>query len=97
MWKRSFKSLVRLTLSAMPMWIHKGKWILDENFPIKILTEISNDKGMASRLFALFELENEEEEPEEPAVFYPLYTAEDFLQEVYIAEEDYNRVTDFPV
>lgn len=52
---------------------------------------------MASRLFALFELENEEEEPEEPAVFYPLYTAEDFLQEVYIAEEDYNRVNDFPV
>lgn len=42
----------------------------------------------------LFNVDDKVEEPEEPVVSYPTYTAEDILREVYISKDEYNKLTD---
>lgn len=73
-------------------WTHKGSWQSDEMFAMKTLTDISNYPDLVAKFSAMFEDENEEEEPEEKAVIYPPYTMDDFLDEVYIGEDDYNTI-----
>lgn len=73
-------------------WTHKGSWQSDEMFAMKTLTDISNYPDLVAKFNAMFEDENEEEEPEEKAVTYPPYTMDDFLDEVYIGEDDYNTI-----
>lgn len=73
-------------------WTHKGSRQSDEMFALKTLTDISNYPNLVAKFNAMFEDGNEEEEPEEKAVAYPPYTMDDFLDEVYIGEDDYNTI-----
>lgn len=73
-------------------WTHKGSWQSDEMFAMKTLTDISNYPDLVAKFTAMFEDESEEEEPEEKAIAYPPYTMDDFLDEVFIGEDDYNTI-----
>lgn len=73
-------------------WTHKGSWQSDEMFAMKTLTDVTNYPDFVAKINALFEDENEDEEPEEKVVSYPPYTMDDFLEEVYIDEESYNII-----
>ena len=70
-------------------WTHKGTWKTAENFPVKTLTNITDKKGMVTEILALFETEDEDPEPAED---YPAYTVNNFLKEVYISEEEYDKL-----
>ncbi len=73
-------------------WTHKGEWkVEDEQFPMKTLTDITRYNEVVEKIRALFE-EDDMEEDERPVVKYPPYTAENFLQDVYISRESYNSI-----
>lgn len=71
-------------------WTDKGNWHYgDESnkLPMKTLTEITNYKDMVNRINELLgeEIDIDTEE-------YPVYTIEDFLNEVYITKKDYETL-----
>ncbi|MBR5503442.1 MAG: AAA family ATPase [Methanobrevibacter sp.] len=73
-------------------WTHKGTWHYgDENNKLnrKTLTDISHLNEKVNVIKSFFE---DEEDYEEPRVIYPIYTSEDFLEEVYVTEEDYETL-----
>lgn len=72
-------------------WTHSGEWELAEPTVVKTLTDVTAYTEFVEKLKALFE-DEKEEEPEEEARSYPVYTAEDFLNEVYMPEQDYTRL-----
>lgn len=74
-------------------WTHKGIWKHPGQAVLKALTDITPYTDYIEKLNSLFALENEEE-IEERTIIYPPYTAEDFLKEVYISENDYNTLVD---
>lgn len=70
-------------------WTHKGNWPYgDENNKLsrKTLTDISYMNEKVKVIDSFFEID---EDYEDPRVIYPEYTSEDFLDEVYVTEEDY--------
>ncbi|MGM9849836.1 MAG: AAA family ATPase [Bacilli bacterium] len=70
-------------------WTHKGSWPYgDENNKLnrKTLTDISHLNEKVKIIESLFDID---EDYAEPRVIYPEYTSEDFLDEVYISEENY--------
>lgn len=75
-------------------WTHKGAWKVDDIFPVKTLTDITIYTGMLEKILALFESDEEEEEPQKPANSYPIYEEEDFLSEVYMNEKEYETLND---
>ena len=73
-------------------WTHKGEWKVEgEQFPMKTLTDITRYNEVVEKIRALFK-EDDMEEDELPVVKYPPYTAENFLQDVYISRESYNSI-----
>lgn len=74
-------------------WTHKGVWKHPGQAVLKTLTDITPYTDYIDKLNSLFATENEEE-IEERTIIYPPYTAEDFLREVYISENDYNTLVD---
>lgn len=73
-------------------WMNKGNWQNSEMFAVKTLTDVTNSPDFVAKLLALFGDEIEDEEDDIKAVEYPPYTMDDFLEEVYINEESYNRL-----
>lgn len=75
-------------------WTHKGEWEHPGKAVTKTLTDITRYTDYVSKLNALFENEEEPEELEldtQEEAFDP-YTADDFLQDVYMSEERYNTL-----
>lgn len=74
-------------------WTHAGHWSLDKPFAMKTLTEVTDYPDFVARIEAFFE-DGEEEASgtEEPAVSYPEYTKQDFLDEVYMDEAQYDAI-----
>ncbi len=74
-------------------WTDKGVWDYpsSKEAPSKTLTDITHNTGLVNALKALFETE-EDEDDDEQAVEAPLYTKDDFLSEVFMDEEEYNRL-----
>lgn len=74
-------------------WTHAGHWSLDKPFAMKTLTEVTDYPDFVARIEAFFE-DGEEEASgtEEPAVSYPEYTKQDFLDEVYMDEAQYDAL-----
>lgn len=69
-------------------WTHKGHWDYEYGkLPMKTITDITNYHEMVNNIKELFVTETENEEPLNPV--YPDYSAEQFLEEVYIGENDY--------
>lgn len=71
-------------------WTHNGEWEHSGQAAMKTLTDITPYTEYAQKLNALFDEDSEEVEEIEKT--YPTYTKEDFLSEVYMTEEDYERL-----
>lgn len=72
-------------------WTHNGEWSHPGQAVMKTLTDVTSYTEYVEKLNALFENDTEDD-IEEAAKNYPVYTAEDFLEEVYMPEEEYTRL-----
>ncbi len=73
-------------------WTHCGEWPHPGKAATKPLTRITEYTDYVSQLEALLSAEENDEEPEVEAT-YPVYTKEQFLNEVYIDEDGLNTLT----
>lgn len=69
-------------------WTHKGEWEHPGKAVVKTLTDITPYTDYVKTLNSLFE-DEAIEETEEIEVQYPIYTKEDFLNDVYMNEPTY--------
>ena len=72
-------------------WTHKGEWPHPGQAVMKTLTDITSYTDYVEKLNALFEDESAED-VEEVSKNYPVYTEDDFLDEVFMAEEEYSKL-----
>ncbi len=74
-------------------WTHKGSWEHPDGAAItKVLTDVTSYTDYVAKLNALFEEDDVQQEIDEPVVEYPAYTADDFLSEVYMQDEEYDTL-----
>ena len=74
-------------------WTHKGSWVHPDGSAItKVLTDITSYTDYVAKLNALFEEDDVQQEIDEPVVEYPAYTADDFLSEVYMQDDEYDTL-----
>lgn len=72
-------------------WTHKGIWKHPGKAAVKTLTDITPYTDYVQDLEALFDIM---EPPEKPSIEdLPLYSKEDFLEEVYLSEAEYDRLS----
>lgn len=72
-------------------WTHKGQWEHPGQAVAKTLTDITPYTAYVEKLLNLFE-EEIQEHPEEKAVEYQSYTADEFLDEVFMSREKYDTL-----
>lgn len=72
-------------------WTHNGEWPHPGQAAMKTLTDITSYTEYVQKLNALFENDSEDD-VEEATKNYPVYTAEDFLDEVFMPEDEYSRL-----
>ena len=75
-------------------WQNKGEWEHPDQAVIKTLTNISAYPDYVQKLLALFAEDASEEVSEQKEIKYPLYSKDDFLNEVYMDEDTYNTLTE---
>lgn len=73
-------------------WTHNGEWDHPGQAVMKTLTDITSYTDYVEQLSSLFEDESIDE-IEEIEIEYPVYTSDDFLNEVYMSESNYNILT----
>lgn len=73
-------------------WKEKGSWQNDEMFAMKTLTDVTNYQDFVAKINALFDEDVVSDEGDGKAIEYPPYTMDDFLEEVYISEDEYNTL-----
>lgn len=74
-------------------WTHNGEWPHPGQAVMKTLTDITSYTDYVEKLNSLFEDETEED-AEDVEKTYPLYTKEDFLSEVFMPEEEYEKLSE---
>ena len=72
-------------------WTHNGEWPHPGQAVMKTLTDITSYTEYVEKLNVLFENDSEDD-VEETTKNYPVYTAEDFLDEVFMQEDEYSRL-----
>lgn len=72
-------------------WTHNGNWPHPGQAVMKALTDITQYTEYVNKLNALFDGEIEDAETEE--VNYPDYSEDQFLSEVYMSKENYEKLT----
>lgn len=72
-------------------WTHHGEWAHPGQAAMKTLTDITAYTDYVEKLNALFTSHIKDDE-EEKAISYPPYSPDDFLNEVYMNEEEYNSL-----
>lgn len=72
-------------------WTHNGEWPHPDQAVMKTLTDITSYTDYVEKLNSLFEDETEYAEDVEKT--YPPYTKEDFLSEVFMPEEEYDKLS----
>lgn len=70
-------------------WTDVGSWGVDENLVVKTLTDVTPYTGLVEKLEALF---NETPEETADASSIPEYTRKNFLSDVYLSEDRYDRL-----
>ena len=75
-------------------WQNKGEWEHPGQAVMKTLTNISAYPDYVEKLLALFAEDTSEEVSEQKEIKYPLYSKDDFLNEVYMDEDTYNTLTE---
>lgn len=78
-------------------WTHNGEWEYPkDNAPLKTLTDMTEYTGTIEAIISYFEDDVADDTPEdvieEAEVKYPPYTADDFLSEVYMSEDEYDTL-----
>lgn len=73
-------------------WTHNGEWPHPGQAVMKTLTDITSYTDYVEKLNSLFEDETEED-AEDVEKTYPPYTKEDFLSEVFMPEEKYDKLS----
>ena len=73
-------------------WTHNGEWPHPGHAVMKTLTDITSYTDYVEKLNSLFEDETEED-AEDVEKTYPPYTKEDFLSEVFMPEEEYDKLS----
>lgn len=73
-------------------WTNKGIWEIEESVALKTLTDITPYTEFVEKLCDLF-VENISDEEYEPLVIYPIYTEENFLEDVYMNKESYRKLS----
>lgn len=73
-------------------WTHNGEWPYPGQAAMKTLTDITSYTDYVEKLNSLFEDETEED-AEDVEKTYPPYTKEDFLSEVFMPEEEYEKLS----
>lgn len=74
-------------------WTHRGEWSHPGQAVLKTLTDITQYTEYVEKLNNLFATE-EDTELEEKEIVYPPYSSEDFLNDVYMSEEDYTTLVE---
>ncbi len=78
-------------------WLSQEEFLTEEKFERKTLVDITDYKDKVERLESLFlgdEDEDEDEVMERPVVKYAPYSADDFLNEVYMSKERYDELVE---
>ena len=75
-------------------WQNKGEWEHPGQAVMKTLTNISAYPDYVQKLLALFAEDTSETVSEQKEIKYPLYSKDDFLNEVYMDEDTYNTLTE---
>lgn len=75
-------------------WQNNGEWEHPGQAVMKTLTNISVYPDYVQKLLALFAEDASEEVSEQKEIKYPLYSKDDFLNEVYMDEDTYNTLTE---
>lgn len=76
-------------------WQNIGEWGHPNGQAVmKTLTNITPYNDYVQNLLALFVEAEKEELPQETAIKYPKYSKDDFLDEVYMDEENYNTLVE---
>lgn len=70
-------------------WTHKGEWKHPGNAITKVLTDVTSYTDYVEEISALFE-DEASGDIEEVKIEYPIYTAENFLDEVYMSRSNYD-------
>lgn len=73
-------------------WTHNGEWPHPGQAVMKTLTDITSYTDYVEKPNSLFEDETEED-AEDVEKTYPSYTKEDFLSEVFMPEEEYEKLS----
>lgn len=75
-------------------WTDKGEWEHPDQYVLKTLTDMTPYTDFLKKMQSLFDEDKPEEtlEPGEEETAYDSYTAEDFLQDVYMDEERYQTL-----
>ena len=71
-------------------WTNKGNWTIEHQVPQKTLTDITPYSDFVQQIKDLFE--DDDIVDDEQEITYPKYPAENFLEDVYMSEEDYSRL-----
>lgn len=79
-------------------WTHKGTWNVPSQMAMKTLTDITPYIDFRNSIESLFAASSVEDEEDADEVISPVttqrtaYTKADFLSQVYLSEEDYDRM-----
>lgn len=71
-------------------WTHRGEWEVSFTVPYKALTDYTPYRESVNEIKACFEMDTED--AYEAEVTYTPYSAEDFLDDVYMDKEDYQTM-----
>lgn len=69
-------------------WTHQGHWILDDRLAVSTLKDITQSIELVEKISALFEPQTQE-----TSFYGSAYTQENFLEEVFMSQESYKRIT----
>lgn len=73
-------------------WTHKGEWPYPGKAPMKTLTNITNKSDLIEKLNNIFGYQQTKELGQTEERISSSYTKGDFLQDVYMSEEDYEKL-----
>lgn len=72
-------------------WTHKGEWPHPGQAGVKTLTDITPYTDYVEQLCSLF-IGDDDTEEDERVIEYPPYSADDFLADVYMQDEEYDTL-----
>ncbi|MFR2890292.1 MAG: AAA family ATPase [Clostridium butyricum] len=73
-------------------WTNKGEWEHPGQAAMKALTDITSYTDYVKTLCSLFDSDIDNVDIDEPEVTYPSYSAEKYLEEVFMSKDDYETL-----